>query len=62
MITIVLTLIVIGVLLWLVTTFIPMNSTIKQIIIAVVIICTVIWLLQATGLWNEAKKVGVPHI
>ena len=37
--------IVIGVLLWLVNSFIPMDAKIKQILNAVVVIALVIWLL-----------------
>jgi uncharacterized membrane protein (DUF441 family) len=37
--------IVIGVLLWLVNTYIPMDSTVKQILNAVVIIALVVWLI-----------------
>ena len=44
--TIVIVLIVVGVLLWLVNTYIPMQRTIKNILNAVVVIIVVIWLLQ----------------
>jgi hypothetical protein len=46
LINLVLILIVIGVLLWLVNTYIPMDGKIKQIINAVVVIAVVIWLIQ----------------
>lgn len=46
----ILTLIVIGVLLWLANTYIPMDGTIKKIMNAVVIIAVVLWLLTAFGL------------
>ena len=39
-------LIVVGVLLWLVNRFIPMAGSIKSILNAVVVICTVLWLLD----------------
>ena len=45
LIQLVVILIVIGVLLWLVNTYIPMDATIKKIINGVVIIAVVIWLL-----------------
>jgi len=45
LIQLVVILIVIGVLLWAVNTYIPMDARIKQIINAVVIIAIVIWLL-----------------
>lgn len=44
------TLVVIGVLLWLVNTHIPMDPKIKQILNVVVIIVVVLWLLSAFGL------------
>jgi len=46
LINLVLILIVIGVLLWLVNNYIPMDGKIKQIINAVVVIAVVIWLIQ----------------
>lgn len=45
LIHIVLVLIVIGVLLWLANTYIPMDGKIKQIMNAVVVIAVVLWLL-----------------
>lgn len=45
-----LTLIVIGVLLWLATRFIPMEPTIQKILVGVVVIVVVIWLLGVFGL------------
>lgn len=45
-ITVVIVLIVIGVLLWLVNTMIPMDEKIKQILNVVVIIATVLWVLS----------------
>jgi hypothetical protein len=47
--TIIIVLIVVGVLLWLVNTYIPMQRTIKNILNAVVVIIVVIWLLQVFG-------------
>jgi hypothetical protein len=49
MLQVFLTIIVIGVLLWLATTYIPMNPTIKSILVAAVVICLVLWLLQVFG-------------
>jgi hypothetical protein len=45
-----LVLVVVGVLLWLVNSFIPMQGTIKSILNAVVVICVVLWLLNVFGL------------
>jgi hypothetical protein len=49
MIGVVITLIVVGVLLWLVNTMIPMDANIKKIINVVVVICVVLWLLSVFG-------------
>ena len=43
--TVVIVLLVVGVLLWLVNTYIPMDGKIKKILNIVVVICVVIWLL-----------------
>lgn len=45
LIQVVVILIVLGVLLWAVNTYIPMDATIKQIINGVVVIGIVVWLL-----------------
>ncbi len=50
LIQIVLTLVVVGVLLWLEETYIPLAAPIRTIIRAVVIIAIVLWLLQVFGL------------
>ncbi len=39
-------LIVVGILLWLVNTYIPMDGKIKNILNIVVVVCVVIWLLN----------------
>ncbi len=46
LISLVIVLIVIGVLLWLVNTYVPMDGKIKQIMNAVVVIAVVLWLLS----------------
>jgi hypothetical protein len=53
LVTIVIVLIVVGVLLYLINNYIPMDSTIKSILNVVVIICIVIWLLKAFGLLSS---------
>ena len=51
-----LSLIVVGVLLWLVNTFIPMAASIKSILNAVVVIVVVIWLLGVFGLLDSIRN------
>jgi hypothetical protein len=46
---IVLVLIVVGVILWLINTYVPMAGSIKQILNIVVIIVVIFWLLNAFG-------------
>lgn len=56
---IILVLIVVGVLLWLVNNYIPMDGKIKSILNAVVVIAVVIWLLQAFGLLDSLSGIHV---
>ncbi|MES2847848.1 MAG: Thivi_2564 family membrane protein [Bacteroidota bacterium] len=51
--TVVLILIGVGVLLWLINKYIPMQGTIKNILNAVVVIVVVIWLLKVFGVWGS---------
>ena len=50
-------LVVVGVLLWLVNRFIPMQSSIKSILNGVVVIAVVLWLLNAFGLFHSLSRV-----
>jgi len=61
LITIVITLIVVGVLLWLANTYIPMADPIKKIINIVVVIAVVLWLLNVFGLFAGLGNVRVGH-
>jgi hypothetical protein len=49
---VVIVLIVVGVLLWLVNSFIPMASAVKSLLNAVVVIALIVWLLKVFGLWS----------
>ncbi len=55
LLNIIIVLIVVGVLLWLVNNYIPMDRKIKNILYAVVVIAVVIWLLQAFGLLGSVR-------
>lgn len=57
---IVMTLIVVGVLLWLANSYIPMDAKIKGIMNAVVVIAVVLWLLSVFGLFSHLESVRVP--
>jgi hypothetical protein len=53
LLTIVFTLIVVGIVLGLINRYIPMAGSIKSILNAVVVVCVCVWVLQATGLWGN---------
>ncbi len=59
LLTIVIVLIVVGVLLWLVNTYIPMDRKIKNILNIIVVIALVIWLLKAFGVWGSMDSVKI---
>jgi membrane-bound ClpP family serine protease len=62
LITLVITLIVVGVLLYLLEVYVPMDGTIKRIIHIVVIIAVVLWLLNVFGILPMAANVQVPRV
>ena len=62
LLTVVLTLIVVGLLLWLVNTYIPMQAAIKSILNAVVVIAVVLWLLYGFGVISSSGSVSVPVV
>jgi len=57
--TILLVIIVVGVLLWAVNSFLPMDPKVKSILNIVVVILLVLWLLQAFGLINVLRDARV---
>jgi len=59
LLNLVVVLIVVGVLLWAVNNYIPMDSKIKQILNIVVVIAVVLWLLDAFGVLRGARDIHV---
>jgi hypothetical protein len=59
LIGLVLTLVVVGVLLWLLNTYVPMDAKIKSIINILVVIVVVIWLLQAFGVLGSLQDIRI---
>ena len=49
LVQLVITLIVVGVVLWLINNYIPMDATIKRILNVVVVIVVILWLLSVFG-------------
>ena len=56
---VIIVLIVVGILLWLVNNYIPMDGKIKGILNAVVVILVILWLLQAFGILGSLNHVSV---
>jgi hypothetical protein len=52
-------LVVVGVLLWLVNRFIPMQGSIKSILNGVVVIAVVLWILNTFGFLHSLAKIHV---
>lgn len=59
LVQVVIVLAVVGVLLWLVNSFLPMASSIKGILNAVVVIAVVLWLLSAFGLLHSLSRIRI---
>lgn len=55
----VMTLVVVGILLWLLNNYVPMDGKIKQIINVVVVIVVVIWVLQAFGVLGSLQNIRI---
>ena len=52
-------LIVVGLLLWLVNRFIPMQGTIKSVLNGVVIVAVVLWILNVFGLFHSLPRIHI---
>ncbi|MBN2011027.1 hypothetical protein JW960_16890 [candidate division KSB1 bacterium] len=59
LINVILVLIVVGVLLWLVNRYIPMDHKIKSILNGVVVIAVVLWLLNIFGLFHSLSNIHI---
>ena len=53
------TLMVVGVLLWLLNNYVPMDGKIKSIINGVVVIVVVVWLLQSFGVMGSLDNIRI---
>lgn len=62
LLNVVVTLIVVGLVLWLINTFIPMQGTIKKILNVVVIIVVILWLLYAFGIISNSGDIKMPKV
>ncbi len=56
LLSLILTIVVVGVLLWLINTYIPMQAAVKKILNVVVVIILIIWILNAFGLVGPLNR------
>ncbi len=59
---IVVVLVVVGLILWLINTYIPMAGAIKSLLNVVVFVVVLIWLLQTFGLIGPINGVHIPNL
>jgi hypothetical protein len=59
LITVVFILIAVGVVLWAINTYLPMDGKILNILNVVVIIAVIIWLLKVFGVWGSMSAIRV---
>ena len=59
LINLVIVLVVVGVVLWVINSYIPMQSTIKKILNVVVVIAVVLWLLSVFGLIGDLSTIRI---
>jgi preprotein translocase subunit SecE len=57
--TVLIVLVVVGVILWLINNYIPMDRKIKSILNVVVVVVVIIWLLQAFGLLGSIQNMHI---
>jgi hypothetical protein len=62
LLNIVIALVVVGVILWLINTYIPMQATIKKILNVVVVVAVVLWLLYGLGIINNSGDIHLPVV
>ncbi|MBF0572080.1 MAG: hypothetical protein HQL12_09470 [Candidatus Omnitrophica bacterium] len=59
LLSIVVSLVVVGVILWLVNTYIPMDGKIKQVLNVLVLIVVCVWLLQSFGIVGDINSIRI---
>ena len=61
LVNVIIAIVVVGLLLWLVNRYIPMQSQIKGILNGVVVIVLVLWLMRLCGLFEYLSQFRVGH-
>ena len=62
LVSIVVVLVVVGLILWLINTYIPMAGPIKSLLNIVVFVVVLIWILQVFGLIGPINGVHIPNL
>jgi len=59
LLTILIVIIAVGVILWLINSFIPMDRNIRTILNVVVVIVLIVWLLKVFGIFNSLMGIHI---
>jgi hypothetical protein len=59
LIQLIIVLVIVGVVLWVINSYIPMQSTIKKILNVVVIIVVILWLLSVFGVIGDISTIRI---
>ena len=59
LINLVIVLVVVGVVLWVINSYIPMQATIKKILNVVVVVAVIVWLLSVFGLIGNISTIRI---
>jgi hypothetical protein len=62
LISLLIILVVIGVVLWLINTYIPMDGKIKTILNVAVVVIVILWLLSAFGLFGSQSNINIGNM
>lgn len=60
--TLIIVLVLIGVVLWLVNRYIPMDGNVKKILNIAVLIAVILWLLNVFGILGDLRSANTGHI
>ena len=59
LLTLCIVIIVVGVLLWVITRYVPMEPAVKHILVAVVVVVLVLFVLRAFGVLDDIERVRI---
>jgi hypothetical protein len=61
MIELIVTVAIVGLIVWAIYALVPMPEPFKKIILVIAVVCVALYVLQAFGLWHHST-VGVPQL